>query len=54
MTVYVIALAALAGLIAVLTKVASKTKNTIDDKVLEVAEEIEPIVESLADKSDSK
>lgn len=48
MTLAVIALAALVGLIAVLKVVAPKTQTTLDDKALDLAEEVEPIVEGLA------
>lgn len=37
----------LAGVIAALTIIAPRTKNTVDDKVLEVAKQVEPFVEGL-------
>lgn len=37
----------LAGVIAALTIIAPKTKTTVDDKVLEIAKEVEPFVEGL-------
>lgn len=37
----------LAGIIAALTIIAPRTKTTVDDKVLEVAKQVEPFVEGL-------
>lgn len=39
--------AALAALIAFLKIVAPKTKNTVDDKILDGAEKVETVVDSL-------
>jgi hypothetical protein len=48
--VIVVATAVLAGAVVALKKFAPKTKNTVDDKVLERLEALEKIISGLTSK----
>jgi len=48
--VITIVLAVYAAIMTYLKLTASKTKNTVDDKLLEVGEKVEPVVDMIKDK----
>ncbi len=50
MEVITIVLAVYAAIMTYLKLAAPKTKNTVDDKLLEAGEKVEPIVEMIKDK----
>lgn len=53
-TALIVALAVYAALMTYLRATAHRTKTTVDDKLLEIGEKVEPIVILIQDRVDSK
>ncbi len=53
-TAIIIILGIYAAVMTYLRSTAAKTKSTVDDKVLEYGEKIEPVVELIKDRTEAK